>query len=339
MRQLITIALWLCCGCVFAQDGPKALLGSWVKAKVEYRDGTALPDEDGVKHSYLRYSFEKTSRLFVALAYEDKGMAMAYSMGKGILEVKSPQGFTMNRFLVERQTEGEMVLLQAANGGFSDDGCVRYYFTAEPSYQAGIPLRAEDVLAVTAGDTLFAASPKVYAKYSGPVSFHDFLTANIPSYNTVQSSDNTFLASFIVRKTGEVDSLQILESLNPVFDAQFTKAFHKAKGKWIPATLGGRNVDVRMLERFRFVSSRNFLPLYDYSSKARSAIQAKEYLKALYYLDMGLKKVPTDADLLYQRAVVRLRLGNRAAACEDLHQIKALGKQTADALISQSCTN
>lgn len=337
MKQVLTLFLFLSYSSLFAQTSKSQLLGSWVKSKVEYKDGEELSDGEALKYSYLRYSFENPNKVFVGFAYDDKGTQMTFSINNNVLELKNSFGFVSNSFYVEKQSDNELVLLQMGQNGFESPDCLRYYFVSEESYQKSLTLTPADILAVNGTDTLYASSPKVYAKYKGDVSFHDYLTANIPAYKGVVASDNFFLATFIIRKTGEVDSLQVLESISPAFDKQFVKAFNKAKGKWQPATIGGKSVDVRMKEQFRFVSSDNFLPSYDYSNKGMEAMRAKEYLKAIYYFDKGLEALPTDSDMLYQRAICKLQLGNSTAACEDLQKIKALGKTTADELIKKTC--
>lgn len=339
LRQVLLLLLLLMFASspLFAQANKSGLLGSWVKVKVEFKDGVALSDEETIKYSYLRYNFENPNKAYVGFTFEDKGTVMTFSLNSSVLELRNSFGHISNSFLVEKLSADELVMLQMGQGGFESPDCLRYYFIPEEKYQSSIPLKSTDVLAITGIDTLYAASPKVYATYKGNVSFHDYLTAHIQAYKGVVASDNFFLASFIVRKTGEVDSLQIMEGISPIFDKQFVRAFNKAKGKWQPATIGGRSVDVRMYEQFRFVSSANFLPSYDYSKKSKEAMRAKEYLKALYYFDRGLEKLPSDADMLYQRAVCKLQLGNRAAACEDLRRVKAMRKTTADELMEQAC--
>lgn len=337
MKYILTLLIILSCTTLFAQSNKSQLIGNWVKLKVEYKDGEELPDGEGLKYSYLRYNFESPNKAFVSFAYDDKGTAMTFSTNNNVLELKNSFGFVSNSLLIEKQSDNELVLLQMVQDGFESPDCLRYYFVSEDSYQNSMALKPNDILAINGTDTLYNSSPKIYAKLKGDVSFHDYLTANIPAYKGVVASDNFFLATFIIRKTGEVDSLEILESISPAFDKQFIKAFNKAKGRWKPATVGGRSVDVRMQEQFRFVSSENFLPSYDYSKKGREAMAAKEYLKAIYYFDKGLEKLPTSEDMLYQRAVCKLQLGNNAAACEDLHKVKALGKTTADVLIEKTC--
>lgn len=337
IKHILTLLFVISWSSLFAQISKSQLMGSWVKSKVEYKDGEELPDGEALKYSYLRYQFENPQKVFISFAYDDKGTAMTFSMNNDVLELKNSFGFVSNSFKVEKQSKDELVILQMGQGGFDSPDCLRYYFVSEVSYQNSFAVKPSDILAVNGTDTLFKSSPKIYAKYKGNVSFHEYLAANIPAYKGVVPSDNFFLATFIIRKTGEVDSLQVLESISPAFDKQFIKAFNKAKGRWQPATIAGRNVDVLMQEQFRFISSDNFLPSYDYSIKGKKAMKDKQYLKAIHYFDRGLEKLPTNADMLYQRAICKLQLGNTTAACEDLQKVKALGKTTADELIKKNC--
>lgn len=337
MKHILTLLIALSWSALFAQNSKSQFIGSWVKSKVEYKDGDELSDGEALKYSYLRYNFETPNRALVSIEFNAKGTAMTFSISNNVLELKNSFGFVSNSFLIEKQSDDKLVLLQMGQGGFESPDCIRYYFVPEEKYQNSIALKPSDILAVNGADTLYNSSPKVYAKFKGDVSFHDYLIANITAYKGVVGSDNFFLATFIIRKTGEVDSLQVLESISPAFDKQFIKAFNKVKGKWQPATIGSSRVDVRMQEQFRFISSGNFLPSYDYSNKGKQAMRTKEYLNAIYYFDRGLEKLPTNADMLYQRAICKLLLGNSTAACEDLQKVKALGKTTADELIEKTC--
>jgi len=337
MKQILTVMFVFSCSLLFAQTSKNQLIGSWIKVNVEYKDGAELSDMEALKYSYLRYNFDQPNKFFISIDYNDKGTAMTYSLSNNLLVLKNSFGFVINNFLIEKQSDGELVLLEMRQTDLDCTNCLRYYFATEENYQNSIALKTSDILAINETDTLYEMSPKIYAKFKGDISFHDHLVANIPAFERVASSDNFFLATFIIRKTGEVENLQVLESISPAFDRQFTKAFNKAKKKWQPATIEGRNVDVRMQKQFRFISSGNFLPSYNYSNKGKEAMKDEEYLQAIYYFDRGLENLPSDSDMLYQRAMCKLLLGNSPAACEDLQKVKALGNTRADELIKKTC--
>ena len=89
MKQLFTIVILLCSSALFAQSSKSSLLGNWVKAKAEYKNGEELPDEAEIKYSYQRYSFEKPNRAFVALDYNSKGMAFTFVVTNNLLQLRN----------------------------------------------------------------------------------------------------------------------------------------------------------------------------------------------------------------------------------------------------------
>jgi tetratricopeptide (TPR) repeat protein len=191
-------------------------------------------------------------------------------------------------------------------------------------------------LAIKGNDTTFKESPKIYADYKDET-FFEYLQKNIPEFRNVSSkTDARVVATFIVEPTGKADSLHIREGVNEAFDSQFTRAFKRAKF-WQPGMHGGKKVAVQMTQKFSFFSSSTFLPGYDFSAKGHAAMQKQQYDQAIYFFDEALKSIPDDTGNLYNRAVCKLALGNKAGACEDLTAVKRLGSTIADELISKNC--
>ena len=313
------------------------ILGDWIKTQVTFINGEELPDHKEIKHNYIRYTFEPQNKLFIGFVFDSKGTAFSYRISNNILETINEYGFIINSFLIERLDSVTMVLVQKGIDGFDESECIRYYFQKENLYQKSLPLRAEDIVSINRKDTLFRASEKVHAKFKGQVSFHKFLTENIPEYSNVVASNNYFLVTFIVRKNGEVDSVRVLEGINKNFEKQFLKAFNKARKNWIPAQFNGLNVDVLMSEEFKFVSGSKFLPHYQFGEKGKRAMDAKDYVAALYYFEKSLEKVPDASDILFHRAICRLKLGNRELACEDFEKLKSLREYSVEKLIDENC--
>jgi tetratricopeptide (TPR) repeat protein len=338
MKIIILLILVFIFKISFAQNNIDLIIGHWVKTKIEYKSGEQLPDDKEIKHSYTRYSLDKSSKIFISSDYNDLGLKMFFKLKHQQLDILSEAGFVTNSFQIEKIDAKNLVLLQEGQNGFKGEDCLRLTFIKENIYQNALSLTNEDIIAIyQSKDTLFRASEKIHAKFKGDISFHEYLTANIREYDNVVASNNYFLASFIVRKTGEIDSIQILENINKNFDSQFLKALKRIKKSWIPASRNGHNVDVLMTEHFEFDLGNRFLSHYDYMQKGKQAMEAKEYINAIYYFSKSLEKVPDNVDVLYQRAICYLYLGNKPLACEDLQRIKTTGSLIVNQLIEQNC--
>ncbi len=313
------------------------LFGDWIKTKITYFDNVELSNDNSIKYQFLRYTFEKYNKLFMSLTYDDKGTPLFFDINSNILQIKNSYGYVMNSFQINKITNDELILVQKGKNGYSDDDCYKYYFIKEKIYQSQLILNPSEILSIKNNDTVYKSTKKIHAKFLGDKSFFDFCSDNIPERNAVMATNNLFLATFIVRKSGIVDSIQILENINKRFEKQFRKALEKSKNLWEPGEIDGRKVDVQMKISFRFVSSDKFIPMYDFSQKGKTALNNLDYTKALEYFELALEKIPSDYESLYYKAICEMNLGNKDAACEDLAKVKTIGKMQVDELIEKNC--
>jgi hypothetical protein len=314
-----------------AQD----LLGDWIKTKVTYADGIELSNNQVIKYSYLRYSIEKGNRIFISLDYEEKGLAYLFEINSNILQIKNSYGYLVNAFQINQATSDELILIEKGKTGFNETDCIKYYFIREKKYQDRLPMKFSDILLINGTDTVYKSSEKIHAKFLNEKSFQDFCLEKIPEKETAKST--VFLAIFIIRKTGAIDSLQILENINKTFEKQFRKAFDKSKNFWIPGELNDRKVDVQMKVTFRFLSGKQGSSNYIYSQKAKSAMDKLDFIKALAYFELAFDKVPSDYETLYLKAICEINLGNKKAACEDLEIVKESRTIQVNELIEKNC--
>ena len=305
-----------------AQISSKFLKGRWVKTRIEFKNGQAPGDDIKTRYHYIKYEFLNANEITVCADYRFSGTKLNYDITGKFLEFKNSYGYVANTFLIEKATADSLVLLQKGLNGFDDADCLRYYFVPEVIYQQGLPIDPDDILTIRGSDTIFRQSAKFYAAYKPDEPFFTYLRNNIPEFQNVSSNtDARFVATFIVDRSGKADSLHILEGVNAAFDAQCIKAFKKARLWQQPAMHNGKAVAVQMTQTFSFSSSANFLPSFDYSTKGKAAMQRHEYDQALYFFDHALEKIPDDTENLYNRAVCKIALGNKAGACEDLMRL------------------
>jgi len=333
-RQKASYLIILIFFCI--QANAQHIFGNWIKTKVTYFDDTELPNNNAVKFQYLRYTFEN-NKLFISFAFDDKGTLYNFDTKNQIVTIKNSYGYIVNSFMINQLSNNELIIVQKGKNGFTDNDCLKYYFIREQDYQNQLPIKSSDILLITKNDTVYKATEKIHAVFSGDKSFHDFCSENIPEVDIIMSTNNLFLATFTVRSNGLIDSIQVLESINKKFEKQFRKALEKSKRLWLVGELNGKKVDVQMKILFRFISSDKFLPKYDYSQEGKTAMSNSYFTKALAYFDLALEKVPSDYESLYYKAICEINLGNKNAACEDLEKVKTFGKMQVEELIEKNC--
>lgn len=313
------------------------LIGDWIKTKATYINDIELSNDNVLKNQYIRYSFEKDNKLFISVKYDDKGTGFFFNISSNILEIKNSYGFLINSFLLDKISDREIVLIQKGQNGFNGNDCIKYSFVKEYIYQNNLPLKDSDLLVINEEDTIYKTSEKIHAKFLGDKSFFDFCSDNIPEVSAVMATNNLFIATFIISKTGQIDSVQILENINKRFEKQFRKALDKSKGLWKPAELHGESVSVQTEIKFKFVTSNKFIPMYDFMKKGKIALDNEEYLKALNYFELALERIPDNHEIIYYKAICEMNLGNNNAACEDFEMVKSSGLMDVSDLIRENC--
>ena len=309
------------------------IFGDWIKTKVTYADNVELLNNNAIKYQYLKYTFEKHNKLFMSFVFDSKGSGFFFEIDSNILQIKNSYGYFVNSFQIIKVSNDELILIQKGETGFTDEDCLKFYFVKEKTYQNNLSIKPSDILSINKNDTVYKESEKVYAKFSGDKPFFDFCHEFLPEVN----AQAIFLATFIIRKNGTIDSIQVLESINKRFEKQFRKALDKSKSLWLPGELGDRKVDVQMKIEFKYSTSAQMIPMMEYSKKGKESLNNLDYSKALTYFDLALEKMPTDYEILYYKAICEMNLGNNKAACEDFQKVKLSEKMNVDELIEQNC--
>jgi tetratricopeptide (TPR) repeat protein len=335
MRYLLTIIFSFLGLTLFAQINTDNIYGSWVKCKVTYKDGSALPDDNILKYTYIKYVFTQPNDLNLSVVYYEKGGANQFEINNNYLIIKSLQGGLMNTFQIEAIRD--TLILQEARAGADEATSLKYYFIPERAYQDAMPLKPSDIQSVILEDTIYKESPKIYATYKWG-GFQHYIYEGISESISMDNRIGHLVASFTVSQSGVADSLKILEGIDANFDKRFVKVFNRAKKDWKPATLNGKYVKVQMMIELGFSTSKVVLPAYDAENKANDAYKIKEYDLAAYYYDKAIESDPRDRYAFRMRGMCRMLLGNISGACEDWNKAKSLaGDATIDALLEKYC--
>jgi hypothetical protein len=311
------------------QNYRSKLIGSWVKVNATYRSGEELPLNHALNQSYFRFDFKSNSKVFKSVDPLDNGYIFDYSIIGHNLKI----GFI--NYKVDYLTNDTLVLIEEGRNGF-DDFAVKFFLVPEKQYQNRISLTLEMIIKV-GKDSVFIESEKIRACFNKDESFHEFLRNNIAEYSNVVSSDNFFMATFIINSNGLIDSINIFKGINKAFDSQFVKAVNKSSKYWIPAKLENKDVSVLHTETFNFISNPKFEKQYYNYRDGVIAMQQGDYNKAIGLFNICLESDPEDKNALYQRGICYYKLDNLENACNDWRKIKELKSNMADNLIIEIC--
>ncbi|MDJ1479380.1 energy transducer TonB [Cytophagaceae bacterium YF14B1] len=312
-----------------SQNIDKALIGSWVKLSANFQNGDDLPLDHPVRQNYVRFDFNKKGNAYKTTNPLDKGYMFKYQANGNNLKI----GFI--NYMIKRLSSDTLVLVEEGRNGF-DNSAIMYSLTRESLYQKKLPL-LEELLIVRDSDTLYIENEKIRARFEKDESFHEYLRKGIPEYSNVVSSDNFFMATFIVDQNGKIDSIKIHKSLNKSFDKQFIKAVNSSSGYWEPAQLNGKNVNILHTETFTFITNPNFEKQYYNYKNGVIEMQKGNYDNAIKLFNITLSSNPNDIDALYQRGICYYKIGMGDKACVDWLKIRALKSKRADDILIELC--
>jgi len=335
MKYTFIFLLLFISSTIFAQTTKEDIYGAWVKVKLTYNNGAELPDDNALKYSYVRYTFKSPDIFNPSVAYNEKGGSNTFDVDGDIIKIQLPGGFVINQFKIKSVKDTLILVQQGTDQGFDDPSTLKFYFIPERVYQNNIRFKPADIYSVTAGDTIYKDSPKVYATYKDG----SFRSAIYNGLNgNMDGRSGHFIATFTVFKSGIADSLKITKGIDDKFNKRFIKVFNQTKKNWEPAVLNGKIVPVEVTIELRYETSAEALPAQNFTFNGNDAYNKQEYDVALAFYNQALDNVADDKANLYKRGICKLHLGNTSGACEDWNKIKALGgSPEADAMLEKYC--
>jgi hypothetical protein len=146
-------------------------------------------------------------------------------------------------------------------------------------------------------DSYFDNASFVQAKINNEDASKFFL--NYPYNSTISGSDGNVLVSFIVRKDGQIDSVQVLNNPGTLFKYTALDALNHSSGQWNPCRFDDKLFDKKYFAGFNFTNSHRFFYKKD---KILRLLNAGQTTKPLKFITEELKINPFDIDLLLWRS-------------------------------------
>jgi len=167
-----------------------------------------------------------------------------------------------------------------------------------------------------------------------------FLSENVRYPN--EARENCIMGqvyvTFIVKTSGEIDSLNVQHSVHRSLDQEAMRVIKLTNGLWIPGKVNDEIVDVKYTVPVKFTlkSSGCKETIYFYNEGIKFA-ENKKYEKALTNFKIAVRRDSHDVKSLLKCAEMKINLNDIPGACEYLQRIKLLEKSEADELLAKHC--
>lgn len=217
-RFLLSLLLFLALSATsFCQEG-KSIEKSWIK-----RDVYDLSANQKINDTlYTRYTFSKRSvYLCFYPGWNDNEQSWSLSGDQLVVGVST--------YTIESLTDSTLTIFIP---GFrrivlDDEHYLNQRVTTSP------------VVDTIDNDPVYTATRLIMPRYKG-LEFRKTIEQNLAGYNIRRAI--TFSASFIVKKDGTVDKVQVVKGITEGFDAEVCKQLKKTSKKWSPALYNGQPV-------------------------------------------------------------------------------------------------
>ena len=113
--------------------------------------------------------------------------------------------------------------------------------------------------------------------------------------------DGNVFVSFIISKTGQIDSISVINEPNVMYENIVIGAFENSSGLWSPTRFDNLALDKKYVAGFNFTVTNSFFYKKD---KSFSYYRKGNMEKALKLINEVLKMDPYDIELYWDRALI-----------------------------------
>jgi hypothetical protein len=212
-------------------QGRKTLMKSWIKREIYDLSKNQRVDDT----TYIRYTFSKNV-VYICFSPGWNDNQHPWNLSGNQLTIG------ISTYTVENLTDSTLTIFIP---GF------RRIILDDEEY---LTRKAENLQVVDQlnGEPVYQATKYVTPRFKVE-NFRRTIEQNLEGYNIRKAT--IFIASFIVKKDGTVDKVQVIEGITSGFDAEVCKQLIKTSKKWKPAVYNGQPVQTQMTYTIKYLDS------------------------------------------------------------------------------------
>lgn len=216
---------------IFSFSQEKQILKSWIKREIYSLPGNTRIDDT----LYTRYSFQK-NKVYISFNPGWNDAKQEWSMEASQLRI----GFAT--YTIEEITDSTLII---SSPGF------RRILLDNEDYLNRKSTNLQKIGEFN-NEPVYKANEYITPRYKKE-GLREFISQNLEGYNIRKAI--TFMASFIIKKDGSVDNIQIINGISEGFDAEVIKQLKKTSKDWTPAFHNGEPIQAQMIYTIKYLDS------------------------------------------------------------------------------------
>lgn len=319
---------------VNAQESLKeALQKKWIKTNLRMADGSAVYRPEFL-YMRLQYKFLPNDSLRITL--DGITTISSYTVQDSILTYGSGD----IRFFIKELSDVKLVLKEVSKKEASEQLLIE--FVPQKFYDLGF---VPGTYLAKNGDVVYIADENHVYPY--------FVNSKLPAIAFISEKfafpewrRGSFLARFIITKTGKVEGVRVEESTNPKYNTKLVEAIKKTDGMWLAAELDNEPVTSEVVMEFRMdfpATNGELTPAAKVElsqqqlAEGNYYFEEKLYRTAISVYNEAIKNDFKNVDAYYRRAAAYVIMKDKKKACEDYEQLMYLQQVKATELYNKYC--
>ena len=112
------------------------LNGSYVATKINYLSGDELPEDNILKYTYVKYTFNNQDQIGISSVYYENGTSYSFTIKGNRLIVKNEAGSIINIMKIMEIKDDKLILVSSsASGSLEDPWAIKYTLYKEELIQ------------------------------------------------------------------------------------------------------------------------------------------------------------------------------------------------------------
>lgn len=346
IKQILFIILLISTKFYAQEINFSELNDSWIKYKIEMKDGSKLIDRFLTDSSYVNYSFTNNRMCINGNpTHRVNEVCLPFTIKRDFIKTSATSGYSLERI------KNDTLIICEKIKGMEDERLKRFYFVREKKLfneikeQKGSEKNqvANEFYTPTLKSSLMLELNKAFKKKHSNFKLKgqiiiDLINKKIQTQITYTDTTDSSKIKRVKKTIEKSYKLWDLERFNRIKTIQlpFILKDKKTKTSW-GISMKFFTTSFYHLDTVHGGDLNTNIKVGEYFAKAIEAFQSKDYNNSIFYFSKSYELDSKNIDALYNRTAIYHEIGKTELACKDWRELSQLGQKKGKELLNNHC--